>query len=54
MPQTETSRPQLRNASKGSIRDDPRYEEIKKMIEEFPPDKMDLLKTYIQRWLTPQ
>ncbi len=54
MPQTQTSRPQIRKTAKRSLKDDPRYEEIKKMIEEFPPDKMDLLKTYIQRWLSPQ
>jgi hypothetical protein len=33
------------------LRDDPRYGEIKKMIEEFPSEHMEKLKLYIQRWL---
>ncbi len=35
-----------------SLRDHPRFEEIKRLIEAFPPDKMDRLKTYINRWLS--
>ncbi len=34
-----------------SLRDDPRYPEIKKIIEEFPPEKMEKLKRYIRQWL---
>lgn len=34
------------------LRDDPRYDEIKKMIEEFPEERLDELKRYIQRWLS--
>lgn len=34
-----------------SLREDPRYNEIKRMIDDFPPDKMDKLKNYIKRWL---
>ncbi len=33
------------------LRDDPRYDEIKKMIEELPSENMEKLKRYIQRWL---
>jgi|WetSurMetagenome_2_1015567.scaffolds.fasta_scaffold190088_2 hypothetical protein len=32
------------------LRDDPRYHEIKKMIEEFPTEHLEELKRYIQRW----
>lgn len=35
------------------LRDDPRYSEIKKMIEEFPSEHMEKLKRYIQQWLRP-
>ncbi len=34
-----------------SLREHPRYEEIKRLIEAFPPDKMDRLKTYINQWI---
>lgn len=34
-----------------SLRDDPRYDEIKRIIENWPPEKMDKLRAYIQRWL---
>ncbi|MBI4964711.1 MAG: hypothetical protein HY913_15635 [Desulfomonile tiedjei] len=33
------------------LREDPRYDEIKRIIEDFPADKMEKLKDYIQRWL---
>ncbi len=33
------------------LREDPRYHEIKKIIESLPPEKMKALKTYIERWL---
>jgi hypothetical protein len=33
------------------LRDDPRYDEIKKMIENLPSENMEKLKRYIQRWL---
>lgn len=33
------------------FRDDPNYLEIKKMIENFPADRMKQLKMYIERWL---
>jgi len=33
------------------LRLDPRYEEIKRIIDEFPPEKLDLLKRYIDSWL---
>lgn len=33
------------------FREDPAYDEIKKMIENFPSDKMEQLKLYIERWL---
>jgi len=41
----------VRRQPYGSFRDDPRYEEIKRIIENWPPEKMDKLKNYIQRWL---
>ncbi|MEW6350219.1 MAG: hypothetical protein AB1646_14225 [Thermodesulfobacteriota bacterium] len=34
-----------------SLRDHPRYEEIKRLIEALPPDKMERLRTYINQWL---
>lgn len=45
---------QARKALKRSVKDDPQYKEIKRMIEDFPAEKMDLLKVYIQRWLRPR
>jgi hypothetical protein len=33
------------------LRDDPKYDEIKKMIEDFPRERLEELKRYIQRWL---
>jgi len=33
------------------FREDPRYDEIKRMIESFPSEKMEQLKMYIERWL---
>jgi len=33
------------------LREDPRYDEIKKMIENFPPENMEKLKLYIRMWL---
>ena len=32
------------------LRDDPRYNELKKILENFPPEKMEELKTFIKRW----
>lgn len=34
-----------------SLREDPRYAEIKKMIEEMPPEMLGKLRLYIKRWL---
>jgi len=33
------------------LREDPRYDEIKRMIEDLPAEKMEELRIYIQRWL---
>lgn len=33
------------------IRDDPKYDEIKEIIDKFPPEQMERLKRYIQRWI---
>ncbi len=35
----------------GDLHDDPRYMEIKKIIEDFPPEKLKLLKKYIESWI---
>jgi hypothetical protein len=35
----------------GDLHDDPRYMEIKKIIEDFPPEKLKLLKRYIDSWV---
>jgi hypothetical protein len=34
-----------------SLREHPRYEEIKRIIEAFPPENIDCLKIYISKWL---
>ncbi|MEW6139983.1 MAG: hypothetical protein AB1733_17300 [Thermodesulfobacteriota bacterium] len=34
-----------------SLREDPRYDEIRKLIEDFPPEHMEKLRLYIERWL---
>jgi hypothetical protein len=44
------------SAVKGGLRpyrrlcEDPRYDEIKRIIDEIPKEKMEELKMYIQRW----
>ncbi|MCA1960335.1 MAG: hypothetical protein LDL33_06030, partial [Desulfomonile sp.] len=35
----------------GELRDDPRYGELKSLIESLPPDKLEKLKNYIKRRL---
>jgi len=35
----------------GELRDDPRYGELKNLIESLPPDKLEKLKNYIKRRL---
>ncbi|MDQ7784083.1 MAG: hypothetical protein RDU20_14460 [Desulfomonilaceae bacterium] len=32
------------------LREDPRYHELKKLVDEFPPEKMERLRMYIQQW----
>ena len=34
------------------LRKDPRYREIKRMIEDFPPEHMEDLRRYIEEWLS--
>jgi hypothetical protein len=34
------------------LRDHPKYHELKRMIEELPSEKMQKLKTYIEKWLS--
>ena len=34
-----------------SLREHPRYEALKKIIEDFPPDRLECLKTYIRESL---
>lgn len=33
------------------LREDPRYDEIKRIIDDLPTEKMKKLKMYIERWL---
>jgi hypothetical protein len=33
------------------LREDPRYDEIKRIIDDLPAEKMKKLKMYIERWL---
>jgi len=33
------------------LREDPRYGEIKRIIDDMPTEKMKKLKMYIERWL---
>jgi hypothetical protein len=34
-----------------TLREHPRYAEIKRIIENFPPEKMHKLRSYIRQWL---
>ena len=34
-----------------TLREDPRYDELKKIIDELPPEKIEKLKSYIRSWL---
>jgi hypothetical protein len=51
MRSVDTSRIEGQRQPYRPIRDDPKYDEIKKIIEKFPPEQMDRLKRYIQRWI---
>ena len=33
-----------------TLREDPRYDELRKIIDELPPDKIEKLKTYVRKW----
>ncbi|MFC1836514.1 hypothetical protein ACFL2Q_17620 [Thermodesulfobacteriota bacterium] len=33
-----------------SLREDPRYHELKRIIDNLSTEKMDKLKTYIKKW----
>lgn len=33
-----------------SLREDPKFDQIRRLIENLPPDKIRLLEKYIQRW----
>lgn len=48
-PETSPSPPPTRPY--GQLRDDPRYGELKNLIESLPPEKLEKLKNYIQRRL---
>jgi hypothetical protein len=45
----ETSGAKTRGRPYRNLRDEPKYEELKKIISDLPPDKMEKLKSYIQR-----
>jgi len=51
MQTADASGPRTRRRPYRPFREDPKYDEIKKLIEDFPPEKMDKLRSYIQRWL---
>jgi hypothetical protein len=44
-------RPRTSGQGYRKLREDPRYDEIKRIIESLPPEKMKALKSYIERWL---
>ncbi len=48
---TDVSGAKTRRQAYRPLQEDPRYDEIKKMIDDFPAEKMEKLKTYIERWL---
>ncbi|MGB6065688.1 MAG: hypothetical protein WBG50_12845 [Desulfomonilaceae bacterium] len=48
---TDVSGAKIRRQPYRPLQEDPRYDEIKKMIDDFPAEKMEKLKTYIERWL---
>ena len=45
----EVSGAESRGRPYRKLRDEPKYEELKKIINDLPPDKMEKLKSYIQR-----
>ncbi len=50
MRSVDTSLVQPERQSYRPIRDDPKYDEIKNIIDKFSPEQMERLKRYIQRW----
>jgi hypothetical protein len=50
MRSVDTSLIQPERQPSGPIRDDPKYDEIKNIIDKFSPEQMKRLKRYIQRW----
>ncbi len=49
----DTSGPNTSRRPYRPLREDPRYPEIKKMIEDFPAENLEELKRYLRRWTRP-
>ncbi|MDD3472732.1 MAG: hypothetical protein PHS86_08115 [Syntrophaceae bacterium] len=49
MPSLEADRFQSSSTPYKTLKDDPKYDQIKRLIENLPPDKMSLLDNYIKR-----
>jgi len=47
----DTSASENRHRPYRHLREDPRYPELKRIIEDFPPEKLAELRSYIKRWL---
>ena len=50
----DTSGPKTTRRPYRPLREDPRYPEIKKMIEEFPAENLEELRRYLRRWTRSQ
>lgn len=51
MRSTEASGAKTRRQPYRPLHEDRRYDEIKRIIDDCPAEKMEKLKTYIERWL---
>jgi hypothetical protein len=51
MQTTDVSGSKTRRQPYRPLQEDRRYDEIKKIIDDFPAEKLEKLKTYIERWL---
>ena len=46
----ETPGTKIRTRPYKTLREDPRYDELRKIIDELSPEKIEKLKSYIRNW----
>ncbi len=51
MSKPEVDRAQPEPRPYRNLKEEPHYEEIRRLIDNLPPEKMERLKSYIKRWM---